>query len=232
MFIAWLARIFHVSGGKSKMHSDLVAGKADSTQSDAEPMSSDHESPATQDNPQTSQTISSETTTPPEPTLLGMPPEIRNIIYRYTLLSESMIKVTATSPSQPALLRTNRQLRTEALPIFLTENTFKVDAWDMQLSIPSNYAEHWLSRIAYKSFFITMRGKKDWGNLKGWLGRYARHEVPGLAAGQPTPEAEILAQAFELVYCLLPKCGFEGMGGVVEAWIKTVELAGVEFDFQ
>lgn len=102
----------------------------------------------------------------------------------------------------------------------------------MQLSIPSNYHEHWLSRVAYEKFFITMRGGKDWGNLKGWLARYARHELPGLASGQPTDEAEILAQAFELVYCLLGRIRFERMSGVLDAWIRTVELAGVEFDFQ
>ncbi|KAF2173479.1 hypothetical protein M409DRAFT_15760 [Zasmidium cellare ATCC 36951] len=199
-------------------------------------MSSEHTvatGPATQDEAQNSpETPPEETMTPPEPSLLGIPGELRNIIYRYALLQDTMIKVSPATPSQPSLLWTTRQIRTEALPIFLAENTFKVDAWDMELTIPSNYTAHWLSKIAYKNFFITMRGKKDWGNLKGWLGRYARHEVPGLAAGQPTSEAEILAQAFELVYCLLPHCGFEEMEGAIRAWIRSVELAGVEFDFQ
>lgn len=163
---------------------------------------------------------------------MGIPGELRNEIYRFALLENSMIKVSPQSHSQPPLLWTNRQIRTEALTIFETENTFKVDAWNMMLSIPSIYTSHWLSRIEYKRFYITMRGRKDWGNLKVWLGRYARHEVPGLATGQPTNEAEILSQAFEMVYCLLGKNSFEEIWPALEAWIKSMELAGVEFDFQ
>lgn len=166
-----------------------------------------------------------------EASFLGIPGELRNLIYRNILLQPGMIRVSSSTPSQPAVLLTSRRIRTEALPIWLAENTFKVDAWDMRLSVPSNYHQHWLSRVQHKNFFITMRGKKDWKNLKGWLKRFAAHEVPGLASGQPTPETELLAQAFELVYCLLRTVRFEYMDDAVEAWIRTVELAGADFNF-
>lgn len=163
---------------------------------------------------------------------MGIPGEIRNQIYRHALLQDTMIKVSPHSHEQPALLQTNRQIRKEALSIWMTENIFKVDAWDMKLTIPPNYKSHWLSCIQYKSFFITMRGGKDWGNLRDWLKMYSMHQVPGLAAGQPTTDAEILAQVFELVYRGLVGLSFEQMGPILDAWIRSVELAGVEFDFQ
>lgn len=238
--IAWIKRILRAPRADTRMRSKHAGENCEPVQSQNEAKSSSSRGVVTaahtlqQISRQSNENASSagRAQSHREASFLGIPGELRNLIYRYALLQISMIPVSPFNPSQPALLFTSRQVRSEALPIWLTENTFKVDAWDMQLTIPSNYHDHWLSRVAYQNFFITMRGKKNWGNLKGWLARYARHEVPGLASGQPTDEAEILAQAFELVHCLLRRFEFEHMSGVLDAWVKTAELAGVEFDFQ
>ncbi|EME44942.1 hypothetical protein DOTSEDRAFT_23045 [Dothistroma septosporum NZE10] len=48
--------------------------------------------------------------------LLGLPGELRNKIYHFALMSNPWIKVVATGPIQPPLLRVCRQTREEALP--------------------------------------------------------------------------------------------------------------------
>ena len=60
-----------------------------------------------------------------EPTLLSVPPEIRNIIYRIVLVEGKIHGGTFEQLSpQPALLQVNRQVRQEALSIFYRENQF------------------------------------------------------------------------------------------------------------
>ena len=52
--------------------------------------------------------------------LLDLPPELRNSIYRYATVSDQAL----LRPQQPALVRTSRQIRQEARPIFYGENSF------------------------------------------------------------------------------------------------------------
>ncbi|KAI7774082.1 hypothetical protein LA080_009285 [Diaporthe eres] len=51
---------------------------------------------------------------------LSLPPEIRNIIYRQALVQYPFI----SSMSQPALLRTNKQIRAEAFEMYYAQNEF------------------------------------------------------------------------------------------------------------
>lgn len=61
--------------------------------------------------------------------------------------------------------------------------------------------------------------------------RYSTGEVPGLASGQPTVEAEVLAQAFEIVHGMKKLLPFEQIEPVLEAWKKSVVLVGADFVF-
>ena len=63
--------------------------------------------------------------------LLQLPPELRNKIYSFALVEDNAIMVSERSDITgdppvwvPGLLATNRQVRTEATPIFYGENTF------------------------------------------------------------------------------------------------------------
>lgn len=175
--------------------------------------------------------VSSTSTSYPKASLLGIPGELRNQIYRYALLEDQLIKLNPQDHQLPGLLRTCRQIADEATDIYQTENNFQVDAWNMKLSIPENYAEHWMSSLEHCHFWITMRGAPDWENFWGWLRRYSTGEVPGLASGQPSNEAEILAQAFEIVHGLKKNLQFNQILPVLEAWKKSVVLAGADFVF-
>lgn len=67
---------------------------------------------------------------PPKASLLGLPAEIRNSIYEYALLPPNAITVDTCTPvsrancAVPALLRSNRQIRTEASDMFFSRATF------------------------------------------------------------------------------------------------------------
>ena len=56
--------------------------------------------------------------------LLGLPGEVRNKISRYAITSDHWIGV---SDKKPGLLFVNRQMRSETVPIYLTENKFEID---------------------------------------------------------------------------------------------------------
>ena len=57
--------------------------------------------------------------------LLKLPAELRNRIYRTALVSSDALDVTdKPRPTEPALLATCKQIRTEALGIYYSENSF------------------------------------------------------------------------------------------------------------
>ncbi|KAK5741908.1 hypothetical protein LTR17_003656 [Elasticomyces elasticus] len=63
-----------------------------------------------------------------KPTLLGMPPEIRNRIYELSLVQDEPIRSHwRVCCAGPALLRTNRQIGLEATGIYYGANTFEGD---------------------------------------------------------------------------------------------------------
>ena len=57
------------------------------------------------------------------PNLLNLPAEIRNQIYSYALPTDKSYEITPAHYT-PALCQSNRQMRTEALPIWRSSNAF------------------------------------------------------------------------------------------------------------
>lgn len=117
---------------------------------------------------------------PAEPaSLLGMPPGIRNRIYREVLVDydehisfyheefdypESIHKENTI---QPGILRTCTQIRKEALSIFLQENHFTT--WIQEGKLEP-HLEHWFWQTKERS--IPVLGDIKWKNLKVWLRAY------------------------------------------------------------
>ncbi|KAK5684160.1 hypothetical protein LTS10_004024 [Elasticomyces elasticus] len=87
------------------------------------------------------------TSVPVEHTLLGLPPEMRNAIYRYVLVNPDPIEVSPGRPYayKPAFLSTCRQIRAEADGIFMNENTFTTDPGFHGYGITIPYW-HWLNK--------------------------------------------------------------------------------------
>ncbi|KAK3617491.1 hypothetical protein LTR56_025254 [Elasticomyces elasticus] len=87
------------------------------------------------------------TSVPIEHTPLGLPPEMRNAIYRYVLVKPDPLEVSPGRPYayKPAFLSTCRQIRAEADGIFMNENTFTTDPGFHGYGITIPYW-HWLNK--------------------------------------------------------------------------------------
>jgi hypothetical protein len=86
--------------------------------------------------------------------LLTLPPELRNEIYRLALISSEKIDITKEY-NEPALLSVSRKIRDEATPILYLRNQWHIDLpdWDCGL---------------YKAFFthVKFRGISDLSKMK------------------------------------------------------------------
>lgn len=130
--------------------------------------------------------------------LLTMPPEIRNEIYRLVLL-EDQVTVNDTSHTTPALLSTCRQLRKEASPIFQQENKFVLDVDSFQMGLTLH---HWLRHgNPSAGFSFEFRGKMNWSNLKLWLQKYHKHEAYSgfLIHDEADTRVKCVSHAFKIV---------------------------------
>ena len=79
-----------------------------------------------------------------ESALLRLAAELRNRIYRYTLISDLPIDMsTTTATSAAALLATCHQIRREARSMYYTENTFIAKAYGMR----SDCIKRWLDNV-------------------------------------------------------------------------------------
>jgi hypothetical protein len=85
---------------------------------------------------QDEQTLGTKTAEESSP-LLELPPELRNQIYRYVLVSKSTVHVGLGAFVESPLLMTFKQIRHEATSIFYKENTIEIliDNYDITKSI-------------------------------------------------------------------------------------------------
>ncbi|KAK4548845.1 hypothetical protein LTR36_008618 [Oleoguttula mirabilis] len=137
----------------------------------------------------------------PEPTLLGMPPELRNQIYECTLPSDDGGYIKRDNFSQPGLLRTNHQIRSETITMWYARNRFRIDVTDLDPSVLMAFHRH------AKNYHGPMRGvgfvvglSPDWTNLLRWLKWH--HSVPawGWTGGyDERAYCKVVARAFDIV---------------------------------
>lgn len=102
----------------------------------------------------------------PKQTLLSLPPEMRNRIYRYVLLETEPIRTTPsrTPPPQPGLLSTCRQIRKESLDIYYQENKFKIHVvhFDSRQLAEFNARS---SAQCLANVSVTIANSNNWSNL-------------------------------------------------------------------
>ena len=116
--------------------------------------------------------------------LLSLPPEIRNIIYRYALVQNGDIIIrppTLPAPDQPSLLQVNRQIRAEARGIYYHENRFVCTIW----SFDAAAVIKWQTSInAYAKvnpqIGLVHHGPPIWTNLLRWLEEFYCSKVTGI----------------------------------------------------
>lgn len=137
--------------------------------------------------------ISSSTASP----LLSLPPELRNRIYRYVLVTRKKIRIKKVSqlPAEPPLLRTCRLVRQEARAIWHCENVF-------HFSIKASDASHfiaWCRRSKLHSeghHAVRIDNVVNWDNLKAWLEAYYADECGGLRLVGDSHPSDVGAHMF------------------------------------
>lgn len=70
-----------------------------------------------------------------ESRLLRLPAELRNEIYRYTVIDDSAIIIDVHGFREPHLFMACKEVRKEAAPIFYAENKFQIDIEDYGIAI-------------------------------------------------------------------------------------------------
>lgn len=113
--------------------------------------------------------------TPAQTPLLAMPPEIRNAIYELVVTSEwghSSQDFFVLDRPLPALFRVNRQIRSEALDVFLLKNHFHIYTCNIGLKWLNILGKD-VARFRFLSLFIDLK-------LDSWL-KYLNALLPSVS---------------------------------------------------
>ncbi|KAK4614235.1 hypothetical protein CLAFUW4_08767 [Fulvia fulva] len=170
--------------------------------------------------------------TPPENKtchLLELPAELRNTIYRYTLCAEEEIAITSDSNNchQPALLRTCRQVRQEAAPIYYHENEITIDAPDFDPSLIIAFWQHAGRHIPFdkrsKVLIDIGRNVRSWNNLLSWVKAFWDGRVTYMVPGDPG-DYEWNAGAGAFAIAIKVKA-MKGAWADVEDWLEIYKMA-------
>ena len=140
-----------------------------------------------------------------ESRLLSLPPEIRNIIYRYALVDGKMIYIRYPHnlTGAPGVLQVNRQLRSETVDIYYKENTFNFYIHHYSPEGLMKWCGSSEARLrCKKNFHFVNYRDMVWTNLLKWLRAYYHHRVTGigLPANYSSGTDVAAARLFEMVY--------------------------------
>lgn len=169
------------------------------------------------------------TTTASEPTLLGLPPELRNRIYAAALVEKDAISIKYyKNRKQPDLLSVNRLIRQEAIGIYYNDNDFFYEACLCKgaallpfCKLQKQYrSDH---RVTLPTVICHHRNYLHIANLWEWLQAYhtdADAPAPAQDCGYNRRESKVLVVR---------------MFGVVDAmrmrpWRKVARVLAVLFD--
>lgn len=114
-------------------------------------------------------------------TLLSLPGELRNRIYRYTLGSPQAIAVSSKGYERSGLLSACRQIRHEALQIFYHENAFDIAALELDSCVLAQWCAV-LDKLDINPRRVTMcpsiRQTAHWRNLMTWIYQWHVGVIP------------------------------------------------------
>lgn len=116
------------------------------------------------------------------PELLGLPAEIRNMIYKYAIVDKkSPIKVTEHL-KQPPLLSVNRLIRSETLNIWYRENKFETTIRDCDATLLHAWIRNFdvvfpKGRKGLRTPGMWLHGRPHWPNLMSWCRLYLHSRI-------------------------------------------------------
>lgn len=115
--------------------------------------------------------------------LLGLPAELRNRIYRFALVQPKTIDLDETKwhTHQPAVLKTCKQIRREALGLFYFENKFCATIHDWDPSVKDKFSRL-MTKYNTKSPQLChwFSGDPNWSNLLEWLRAVHEARIGGI----------------------------------------------------
>ncbi|KAK5117142.1 hypothetical protein LTR85_008910 [Meristemomyces frigidus] len=170
------------------------------------------------------------------PTLLSLPGELRNRIYRHALVSDLLIRVTRTKDwEQPALLATSKQIRHEARKIYYLENRFRLIAANMDSAAITAFAQN-VGPYLHDDLQIVVEptGRPDWNNLLRWLKDFFEgRSIPDSESPEAGSPMKVVTNAFDIVR-ELAKAGlaWEQVVPVLESYRNGVDGAGHTWRWQ
>ncbi|KAK5683871.1 hypothetical protein LTS10_003734 [Elasticomyces elasticus] len=106
----------------------------------------------------------------PGPSILTLPAELREMIYEYTL-TDTVIRLGSrmwTPSISPAILRTSKGIREEAIPSYYKSATFKVSQWDVLIRLLHPMPQHLRLAVPRIEYVVQMSSKarRDISNYK------------------------------------------------------------------
>ncbi|KAK5116699.1 hypothetical protein LTR62_007373 [Meristemomyces frigidus] len=113
-----------------------------------------------------------------------LPGELRNLIYRHTLLDPDPIKITKNAKlPQPGILQTSKQCRKEAGDIYYQENTFAFGISHFDAGIYISWCKTSPQRRWCRTNAFVSRSQ-NWANLLIWLKAYWDKECGGIVGSE------------------------------------------------
>ena len=118
--------------------------------------------------------------------LLGLPREIKNTIYRLVLVhADDPIFIESASsttkpPGEPGILRTCRTIRSETLRIYYMENSFLMRADDMEPDLVLAFHRISVQHSVELDVVVLPHGLRRWCNLRRWLHEFHHSRAYGL----------------------------------------------------
>ncbi|KAK3617718.1 hypothetical protein LTR56_025095 [Elasticomyces elasticus] len=102
--------------------------------------------------------------------LLALPPELRNRIWEYVLVSPKKIVINKDTWKQPPLVRTCKQTRTEAGPMYYRQNKFAMIHTDLDFPANVNFCKAAKSLVQIMkhvemTYFGGPAGQANWESL-------------------------------------------------------------------
>ncbi|KAK4900052.1 hypothetical protein LTR27_002815 [Elasticomyces elasticus] len=106
----------------------------------------------------------------PGPSFLTLPVELREMIYEYAL-ADTLVCLGSrmwTPSISPAILRTSKQIREEAIPGYYKSATFKVSQWDVLTRLLHPLPQHLRLAVSRIEYVVQMSSKarRDISNYK------------------------------------------------------------------
>lgn len=142
---------------------------------------------------------------PADPTkrsLLTLPAEMRNNIYRFALVEDAQpipIPIGTHPPNQPSLLNTCRQIRHEAAGIYFEENSFDFEINDNNAHVYIDWCSKSPRHLDAPNTNFSLEKSRNWCNTLAWLKAHWEGCCQGVLPINDGSLFDVLAYLFEVV---------------------------------